>query len=71
MRLIDAVPVVRCKDCKHSDVAFCRDGKTVSKTEVWCLYNEDRHRNNYYCADGARKCGGAKMDLEGEHETGR
>lgn len=47
----------RCKDCKYSDVAYCNGGKTKSKTDIWCVYNEDRHKNNYYCADGERKGG--------------
>lgn len=47
----------RCGECEYSDVAYCRDGKTESKTDIWCVYNEDRHKNNYYCADAKRKGG--------------
>lgn len=48
----DVVPLVRCKDCKHADAAYCHDHKTISKTEVFCLLFEERCKNNFYCADG-------------------
>ena len=51
----DAVEVVRCKDCKYHEDAFCHDHKTVSKTEVYCFRYEDRHSNNWFCAAGERK----------------
>ena len=38
---IDAVPVVRCKDCKHRF------------EDSWCEYVDDN--DNFYCARGARK----------------
>lgn len=37
---IDAVEVVRCKDCKYYKTALCT--------------NEDNH-SSFYCADGERK----------------
>ena len=40
---IDAVPVVRCKDCKHRF------------EDSWCEYVDDN--NNFYCARGERKEG--------------
>ena len=50
---IDAVPVVRCKDCRWYDSAFC----TCSKCGV-CL-NFD-----FYCADGEKETYLAeKMDV--------
>lgn len=39
---IDAVPVVRCKDCKHRF------------KDSWCEYADD---DNFYCARGKRKEG--------------
>ena len=39
---IDAVPVVRCKDCKHRF------------KDSWCEYADD---DNFYCARGERKEG--------------
>ena len=39
---IDAVPVVRCKDCKHRF------------NDSWCEYVDD---DNFYCARGERKGG--------------
>ena len=39
---VDAVPVVRCKDCKYF--------------ETWLCQNED-NSDNWFCADGERKDG--------------
>ena len=39
---IDAVPVVRCKDCKYFKTPLCQ--------------NENNH-DNWFCADGERKDG--------------
>ena len=43
MPTIDAVPVVRCKDCKHR------------YSDSWCEYVDDD--DNFYCARGERKDG--------------
>ena len=43
MTTIDAVPVVRCKDCKHRF------------KDSWCEYADDD--DNFYCARGERKEG--------------
>ena len=43
MPTIDAVPVVRCKDCKHRF------------KDSWCEYADDD--DNFYCARGERKEG--------------
>ena len=40
---VDAVPVVRCKDCKHR------------YSDSWCEYVDDD--DNFYCARGKRKEG--------------
>lgn len=39
---VDAVEVVRCKDCKHRH------------SDSWCEYADD---DNFYCARGERKEG--------------
>lgn len=48
---VDAVPVVRCQDCKHYNITGCGDGfgwceDTIVNTGVW---------DNFYCADGERR----------------
>ena len=40
--IVDAVPVVRCKDCKYFKTRLCE--------------NEDSH-DDWFCADGERKDG--------------
>lgn len=50
---IDAVPVVRCKDCKYSD-DYYNDGSCYCKhpeREMWHIGTNW----NWYCADGERK----------------
>ena len=42
MEVVDAVPVVRCKDCKYFKTRLCE--------------NEDNH-DDWFCADGERKDG--------------
>ena len=53
---IDAVPVVRCKDCKHYDMGVClkiySDGNVHSA--AWQSRNPDD-----FCSYGERKDGGA------------
>ena len=44
--VVDAVEVVRCKDCKHR------------YSDSWCEYVDDD--DNFYCARGERKGGGEK-----------
>ena len=44
--VVDAVEVVRCKDCKHR------------YSDSWCEYVDDD--DNFYCARGERKDGGEK-----------
>lgn len=50
---IDAVPVVRCKDCRYSDDYYIDGG-------CYCKHPEQGMRYigtnwNWYCADGERK----------------
>lgn len=46
---IDAVPVVRCKDCKY--------WKDQSETPKWLPCSEIRTNGNWFCADGERRDG--------------
>lgn len=48
---IDAVPVVRCKDCKHMFTDFVMDGKEYKRCEMQMAGFHD----DWYCADGERK----------------
>ena len=45
---IDAVPVVRCKDCKHHEDE--ENGMVYCKREIGGWVDED-----WFCADGERK----------------
>jgi len=50
---IDAVPVVRCKDCKQYNTTDC------SKVFGWCDKMNRVVHDDFYCANGA------KMESEG------
>lgn len=50
---VDAVPVVRCKDCERSEQV------NALPKHCECILNGDIHEETYYCADGKRKDGGA------------
>lgn len=57
MQSVDAVPVVRCKDCKHarkSEDAFDWDGVTPL---CECNYSRQPNRWHEYCSYGERKAG--------------
>ena len=45
---VDAVPVVRCKDCIYWYDGMC--GR-------YCTLDQKEHSVSYYCADGERKDG--------------
>ena len=47
---VDAVPVVRCGECKHHEV--CKNG-----VNGWCNKHESPTDVTYFCADGERKDG--------------
>ena len=51
MRLIDAVPVVRCKNCKHYNTIGC------SKGFGWCENIDRGTSDNFYCAEAAVEMG--------------
>lgn len=44
----DAVPVVRCKDCKHFNEGNC-------KGIGWCKWVRDTRNSEWYCAAGERR----------------
>ena len=48
---IDAVPVVRCKDCKHGEVDEPEDFPDQYCCHCGHMWNE----GYYFCADGERK----------------
>ena len=49
---IDAVPVVRCKDCKHVRIyENCVKCENAGNPGMFATY----HRIDWFCADGERK----------------
>lgn len=50
---IDAVPVIRCKDCKYGDSAKNCKGETMIKCAL--LYEEWLKEPDWFCADGMQK----------------
>lgn len=50
---IDAVPVARCKDCKHGQYEEWDNGECVDKT-VYCE-GYGIHSPDWFCADGEQK----------------
>ena len=42
---IDAVEVVRCKDCKYWDGEFCEMNETYCEDTDFCSYGERRVKN--------------------------
>lgn len=47
---VDAIPVVRCKDCALGDT----DGKHIPG-KVYCDRMDCMHGEGFYCADGRKK----------------
>lgn len=58
MRLIDAVPVVRCKDCKHYNTIGC------SKGFGWCENIDRGTSDDFYCAEAAVEMGAQDLRKE-------
>lgn len=56
---VDAVPVVRCKDCVKRPPATARNGdEPTSDCPLWCGYCfgiDDGHGGEFFCADGERR----------------
>ena len=46
---VDAIPVVRCKDCKHKE----KDG--ISEGYHYCNINGLQVTDGWFCADGEKK----------------
>ena len=46
---VDAVEVVRCKECKQADYSGCADGM------VYCMEHSCYMNGNGYCSDGERE----------------
>lgn len=52
---VDAVPVVRCKDCKYFG-EYCDEYKEESQTDGMCeLDIKDSTTFDWFCADGERR----------------
>ena len=45
---VDAVEVVRCRDCKHYDTNYCSDG------QGWCSKVVGYRYGGWFCAAGER-----------------
>ena len=55
---IDAVPVVRCKNCKHYNTIGC------SKGFGWCENIDRGTSDNFYCAEAAVEMGAQDLRKE-------
>lgn len=53
---VDAVPVVRCKDCKHQGV-YCKTVDCNMRTiySCFCVLHGTYHEHGWFCADGERE----------------
>ena len=51
---VDAVEVVRCKDCKHYGFT---DNRIPEEQVWWCYFWDDVRSPDAYCSDGERKDG--------------
>lgn len=49
---IDAVPVVRCKDCDKS-----QNSSLMGEGWRFCMNNSQHHKEDHYCSYGERKDG--------------
>ena len=47
----DAVPIVRCKDCKHGEESL------LPHLDLWCNIHEIYCISEWFCADGERREG--------------
>ena len=59
---VDAVPVVRCKDCEHHTELTMPEKFQFGNNVVWCDFNDCRTgkkltRDDKYCGYGKRKEG--------------
>lgn len=58
MPTIDAIPVVKCKDCKHAYMTY---GGECKYCDIWSEEGEMYLPGDFYCACGERK-GERKID---------
>jgi len=49
---VDAVEVVRCKDCMHYGFT---DNRIPEEQAWWCYFWDDVRSHDAYCSDGERK----------------
>lgn len=56
---VDAIPVVRCRDCKHWKPTGSKAGKSFSDMEYigGCEFTKYCRRESYFCSYGERKDG--------------
>jgi len=52
LEAVDALPVVRCKDCKHR---YFADNRVLSEQTWVCEKDGLEKRPDWYCADGERR----------------
>ena len=48
---VDAVPVVRCKDCRLGE----KNKGAYVREKTWCIRQETYHNDDWFCADGERR----------------
>lgn len=54
---IDAVPVVRCRECKYWDTDWEPKGFDTDRPIHFCGINDIFPSGDWFCADGERKYG--------------
>ena len=53
--IVDAVPVVRCKDCKYCDMTEIFDAKTAKRRQqLFCMRYGMDISGDWFCADGEK-----------------
>ena len=63
---VDAVPVVRCKDCKHR---YFADNRIPSEQENVCGRNGIVVTPDWFCADAERREADQDSNEHGEYES--
>ena len=53
---VDAVPVIRCKDCQYAEPTHDTKGRPCYDT-IYCERNDLQAIANWFCADGRKKDG--------------
>ncbi len=64
---IDAVPVVRCKDCKYWDTNWNPSGFEPLNPRYYCNYNDIFPTGEWFCAGGERKDDDKNLAKNTEH----